>query len=113
MNAPVARQTRSMIAARKNLLGRRAAMARLAAGGERDRQELSAVRGEQLAENEEITSVIEQLTAREREELGEIDAALERMAQGAWGTCEACGEAIARPRLAAVPEARRCVTCAR
>lgn len=113
MTAPAAPGIRSITAARKNLLGRRATLARLAAGGERDRQELSAVRGEQLAENDEITQVLEQLTERERAELGEIDAALERIADGVWGQCEACGEPIAKPRLAAMPEARRCLACAK
>ena len=44
-------------------------------------------------------------------ELGEIDAALARIAEGTYGTCEACGGAIGRDRLRALPEVRRCLSC--
>jgi DnaK suppressor protein len=44
-------------------------------------------------------------------ELVEIDAALARIADGTYGTCEVCGGAIGRDRLRALPEVRRCVTC--
>ena len=47
-------------------------------------------------------------TARE---LSEIDAALARIADGTYGSCEVCGGAIGRDRLRALPEVRRCVTC--
>lgn len=49
----------------------------------------------------------------ERSLLGELDAALARMENGAYGLCEACGERVALPRLLAIPEARRCIRCAR
>ncbi len=44
-------------------------------------------------------------------ELCEIDAALARIADGTYGTCEACGGAIGRDRLRALPEVRRCLAC--
>ncbi len=44
-------------------------------------------------------------------ELGEIDAALARIADGTYGTCEICGGAIGRDRLRALPEVRRCLAC--
>jgi hypothetical protein len=44
-------------------------------------------------------------------ELGEIDAALARIADGTYGTCESCGGAIGRDRLRALPEIRLCVRC--
>lgn len=109
--APAASGSRTLIAARKTLLGRQAKLTRLAVSGELDRRELSAGRGDQLAENEEIAGMIAELTERERLELAEIDAALARMDAGAWGQCEKCGGRIPRPRLAAMPEARTCVTC--
>ncbi len=46
-------------------------------------------------------------------ELGEIDAALARIAQGTFGICELCGGAIGRDRLRALPEVRRCLRCSR
>ena len=44
-------------------------------------------------------------------ELGEIESALARIAEGTFGTCEVCGGAIGRDRLRALPEARRCLAC--
>jgi RNA polymerase-binding transcription factor DksA len=44
-------------------------------------------------------------------ELVEIDAALARIEDGTYGTCEICGGAIGRDRLRALPEVRRCVSC--
>jgi RNA polymerase-binding transcription factor DksA len=45
------------------------------------------------------------------QELAEIEAALERIADGTYGTCEVCGHAIGRDRLRALPEVRRCMGC--
>jgi DnaK suppressor protein len=50
---------------------------------------------------------------REALELREIDAALTRIAARSYGHCERCGGPIGRQRLAAVPEARLCMGCAR
>ncbi len=44
--------------------------------------------------------------------LAQIAAALARMVDGAYGVCAACGAQIAPSRLAALPYATRCVTCA-
>lgn len=44
--------------------------------------------------------------------LADLDTALERIAAGHYGTCERCGDAIARDRLLARPTARTCITCA-
>ena len=41
----------------------------------------------------------------------EINAALRRLYNGEYGTCESCGQPIARARLEAMPHARLCVTC--
>jgi RNA polymerase-binding transcription factor DksA len=38
----------------------------------------------------------------------DIDRALERVAQGTWGTCSVCGEAIDDERLRARPETDTC-----
>jgi RNA polymerase-binding transcription factor DksA len=40
-----------------------------------------------------------------------IDAALERVDAGTYGTCEACQQPIPEARLDAVPEATLCVGC--
>ena len=46
-----------------------------------------------------------------REDLAEIQAALARLADGSYGTCQACGQEISPDRLAARPAARTCVGC--
>ena len=46
------------------------------------------------------------------ERLRALDAADERVAAGTFGRCEVCGRTIGEERLAALPEAVRCVACA-
>ena len=50
-------------------------------------------------------------TDRDAVALAQIDAALQRLAQGQYGLCIDCGEAIASARLQHSPEAARCVAC--
>ncbi|MFL6001667.1 MAG: TraR/DksA family transcriptional regulator [Nocardioides sp.] len=42
----------------------------------------------------------------------EIDAAMERLESGTYGTCEGCGGAIGAGRLEVRPVARTCIRCA-
>ena len=58
-------------------------------------------------------SQVDALVRQARGRLSEIDAALARLDAGSYGTCERCGGAIADARLAARPEARLCIGCAR
>ena len=48
-----------------------------------------------------------------REDLAEIEAALARLADGSYGSCQVCGARISAERLAARPAARACVGCVR
>ena len=48
-----------------------------------------------------------------REHLADIDAALARLAEGSYGTCQACGRPIGAERLAARPAAHTCIGCTR
>src|SRR5436309_2215912 len=41
----------------------------------------------------------------------EIDDALRRLYRGDYGSCENCGNAIARARLEVMPQARLCISC--
>ncbi|MBA3364429.1 MAG: TraR/DksA C4-type zinc finger protein [Actinobacteria bacterium] len=45
--------------------------------------------------------------------LGAIDAALARMEEGTYGTCQTCGKPIAPERLEAIPSATQCIDCRR
>ncbi|CAA0122285.1 General stress protein 16O [Halioglobus japonicus] len=63
----------------------------------------------QERENDEVVDTI----ANETEaSIRTVQAALERLKEGTYGSCEACGESISDARLEAIPEATRCVNCA-
>ena len=55
------------------------------------------------------------LVLRERKEemITRLGWALERLDDGTYGTCEACGEEISERRLKVRPEARFCIYCKR
>jgi len=63
----------------------------------------------QERENDEVVDAIGNETALS---IRGIQAALERIAEGTYGVCAACGEEIGESRLEVVPEATRCVKCA-
>ena len=52
------------------------------------------------------------LASQARAHLAVIDAALERLAAGRYGTCTRCGATIGAARLAARPAAETCIGCA-
>jgi len=52
------------------------------------------------------------LLTQARQQLGRIDAALDRVAAGTYGYCLTCGDPIAQARLAARPAATTCIRCA-
>jgi RNA polymerase-binding transcription factor DksA len=55
---------------------------------------------------------VETLLREGTERLREIDAALDRVARGAYGVCAVCGRPIDPARLAVRPSATTCVPCA-
>lgn len=63
-----------------------------------DSAQVSAEQGENLA-----------LAASLRDQLADVEATLERIDAGDYGTCERCGKAINPARLEAVPTARLCI----
>jgi DnaK suppressor protein len=58
---------------------------------------------------ETTISLAENASAR----LREITAALERINEGTFGSCEVCSQEISTSRLQAAPFARQCIECAR
>jgi len=72
---------------------------------------------DQLAETEDwvLADILGDLdiamVTRDIAELGEVEAALGRIADGSYGTCSNCGEPIGWPRLNANPTALRCIAC--
>ena len=57
------------------------------------------------AERNKVLAVVERL----REQLGEVDHAIDKIPKGTYGVCERCGEPIALERLEALPAARLCL----
>lgn len=56
-------------------------------------------------EREKDFSILEQINA----ELDDVERALQRLDDGSYGTCEACGGTIPDERLEVVPAARFCI----
>ena len=57
---------------------------------------------------QDMTAVTANLRSRV---LKEVEGALQRVSQGTYGICEACGEEISPNRLKAIPWARYCLKC--
>ncbi|MFE1027328.1 TraR/DksA family transcriptional regulator [Streptomyces sp. NPDC058818] len=57
------------------------------------------------------TEVRVELAASARMVLADVEAALERMAEGRYGRCHLCRRPIDRERLVIVPQARYCARC--
>jgi DnaK suppressor protein len=69
-----------------------------------------------LADNAALTldqELDETLEENSGNVLAEIDAALERIAAGTFGTCANCGKEIPLERLEALPYATLCIECKR
>lgn len=71
---------------------------------------LSADSEEQVVEleNNEVIDGIDEIS---RNELDEIRAALQKIADGTYGKCETCQKPIPIERLEALPNAARCIKC--
>jgi DnaK suppressor protein len=54
----------------------------------------------------------ERLDQRGKEEIEEIDTALQRIEDGTYGICADCGAHIGMARLKAIPAASLCIGCA-
>lgn len=67
---------------------------------------------EERATEREGDEVLEGLGTAGQSEIRMIEAALARVAAGTFGICVACGDPISEERLAVVPHAPRCRTCA-
>tara|TARA_R110000824_G_scaffold31012_1_gene101363 strand:- start:447 stop:770 length:324 start_codon:yes stop_codon:yes gene_type:complete len=67
---------------------------------------------EERATENEGDEVLEDLGNAALTEIAQIETALERIADGTYGDCVTCGEAIPPARLEAVPQAAQCIKCA-
>ncbi|MBU1084648.1 MAG: TraR/DksA family transcriptional regulator [Candidatus Omnitrophota bacterium] len=52
-----------------------------------------------------------ELAEAERERLYALDEAIKRIDAGSYGKCDACGGAVSKQRLKAMPQAEYCIKC--
>jgi DnaK suppressor protein len=57
------------------------------------------------------TGIDEVQAKRDRDEMAEVELALQRLDAGTYGDCADCGDPIALQRLMVLPAARRCAAC--
>jgi len=101
--------------ARTRLTNRRQELVRLLQDGNAGIAQIRSEREIEFgdeAQSEEEQERIALVGEAESAELKRVDAALARVADGSYGTCAGCGEAIDPRRLAASPYAAQCADCA-
>ena len=64
--------------------------------------------GQVAAEQGENRALVNQLA----ETLADVERALAKLDEGAYGSCESCGNEIGEARLEAMPSTRYCINCA-
>ena len=64
-----------------------------------------------MSANAYSRDVLFNLSETQRQQIRDIDAALERIEKGEYGTCMKCGEAIAPRRMEVRPFSRYCIDC--
>lgn len=67
---------------------------------------------EEHAQEERAARLLARRDEQGKRRIEEIDAALRRITEGTYGTCEGCAAPISPDRLRALPAARLCVDCA-
>jgi RNA polymerase-binding protein DksA len=108
MTINLARVRNQLESRRNDLIARRN---RIRRDLQREAGPLSADAAEQAVEvqNDETLALIERSAQIEIED---IEQALQRLAEGEYGTCKVCGREIGTARLLASPQSVRCVNCA-
>ena len=69
--------------------------------------------GEPLTVTGDDRDILDALVAAARQCVADTTQALQRMSNGTYGVCEACGKDIPLGRLRSLPQARFCVPCQR
>jgi len=106
-NTDMADRRTSLETERSNLV------ARLGELGDGDAGSLSF--DQNFADSSQVTAErgeVEVLLGSLRESLAKVEDALRRLDEGTYGFCENCQEPIPTARLEAMPDARRCMSCA-
>jgi DnaK suppressor protein len=67
----------------------------------------------EMAKELEDSEVVDALGNEARNEIAKISAAMQRLDNGRYGICSACGEPIDPSRIKVYPYADECIDCAR
>ncbi|HEX7100650.1 MAG TPA: TraR/DksA C4-type zinc finger protein [Acidimicrobiia bacterium] len=59
-----------------------------------------------------VDDIARAIAARSEAALEEVEAALQAIEEGTYGTCQTCGKDVGEERLHAIPHARLCASCA-
>jgi DnaK suppressor protein len=98
----------------QQLRQQRQALLKEVAEGEADLRSMESERASELEERAQearAARMFARLDDRRKQQVEEIDRALQRIALGTYGVCERCGEPIPLARLRALPTARVHVQC--
>ena len=108
---------RDDVAIEARLRARRAELVQAAAAHEDDRRpvQLDQTRMGRLSRMEAVQeqAMAIEIERRREVEMARIDAALQRLAEGEYGSCVTCGERIEPGRLELDPAIPLCLGCAR
>lgn len=99
---------RRLIAKQRELLD---AIARLGVEKRESEEDISSLDVGDKANHSNAKESLFQQGDQDRATLALVEEALRRAADGGFGECEACGQAIEKKRLDAVPWANYCIRC--
>jgi len=105
---------KDLLRQKKRLTNRRREILKQVVNLEAEQEELEQrfIEPIDAAQKENLMRLVHKLDQRGREEIEEIDLALDKMNSGRYGICELCGKSIPFNRLKALPAARLCRNCA-
>ena len=104
----------SLLKLKKLLIHRHREMLEQVAHLEFEKEELRQrfIESIDAAQKEDLARLVHKLEERGKEEIGEIELALNKMSSGRYGICELCGKSIPFKRLKVLPATRLCRRCA-
>lgn len=88
---------------KKNIFDASNEIVAMRGGGVSDEFDIASINADQLIE--------QSINAQQRQELNEIDYALNKIDKKTYGICEMCEEDIGLARLRVKPHARYCIVC--
>jgi len=99
---------------KKLLLNRRREMLKQVAHLEAEQEELEQrfIEPIDAAQKENLARLVHKLDERGKEEIEEINLAIDKIESGRYGKCELCGKSIPLNRLRVLPATRLCRKCA-